>query len=137
MLQPGMAVTQRRKLLTGAIGVATVSYMVACGGMGGGETSGNLMAPGGASSRGGSGGASGSGYGGGETSGNLMAPPPVEVPPPGPGPGTGGTAPEAADSGVSGSSSTTDSGAAAGATDSGAAPDEADAAAVAADAAVD
>lgn len=133
-----MAVTQRRKLLTAAIGVATVSYVVACGGLGGGETSGNLMAPGGAPSRGGSGGASGSGYGGGETSGNLMAPPYVEVPPskPEPGPGTGGAAPEAADSGVSGSSSTTDSGAAAGATDSGAAPDDADAAAATGDAAV-
>jgi len=132
-----MAVAQRRKLLTAAIGVATVSYVVACGGLGGGETSGNLMAPGGAPSRGGSGGAGGSGYGGGETSGNLMAPPYVEVPPTKPEPGTGGTTSETGDSGVSGSSSTTDSGAPAGATDSGAAPDDADAAAASADAAVD
>jgi hypothetical protein len=62
-----MAVTRRRKLLTAAVGVATVSYVVACGGLdkGGGETSGNLVAAGGTY-----------GYGGAETSGNLAAPPP-------------------------------------------------------------
>jgi hypothetical protein len=98
-----MAVTKRRKLLTAAVGVATVSYVVACGGLGGGETSGNLMAPiGGSSGYGGAetsgnlvaaggtdfGGSSGGpGYGGGETSGNLMAPPPIQDA------GTGGSAP--------------------------------------------
>ena len=55
-----MAVTQRRKLLTAAVGIATVSYVVACEGLV--ETSGNLVAPG--------------GYGGNVTSGNLPAPPP-------------------------------------------------------------
>lgn len=88
-----MAKTRRRKLLTGAVGVATVSYVIACGGMGGGETSGNLVAAGGSvpvPEQGGSGGTGGSsggsgtsgagGYGGAETSGNLVA--------------AGGTAPE-------------------------------------------
>jgi hypothetical protein len=91
-----MAVTQRRKLLTAAIGVATVSYVMACGeaaetsgnlvaaggtenaGYGGAETSGNLVAAGGSgptAGRGG-GGAGGGGYGGAETSGNLLPPPP-------------------------------------------------------------
>ncbi len=35
----------RRKLLTAAVGVATISYVYACDGLGGGETSGNLVAP--------------------------------------------------------------------------------------------
>jgi hypothetical protein len=100
-----MAVTKRRKLLTAAVGVATVSYVVACGGLGGGETSGNLVPPIGGSSGSGYGGAEtsgnlvaaggadfigssgGPGHGGGETSGNLMAPPPVQDA------GTGGSAP--------------------------------------------
>jgi hypothetical protein len=101
-----MAVTQRRKLLTAAVGVATVSYVVACGGLGegwetsgnlvapggfgGAETSGNLVAPGGSPTvfpeQGGSG-----GYGGGETSGNLVAPPPM---------GGSGGVPVAVDAGV-------------------------------------
>ena len=80
-----------RKLLTAAVGVATVSYVVACGGLsdasnerrngGGWETSGNLMAP-----------PDGQpwgedlvgppfpGSGGWATSGNLMAPPTYEPP---------------------------------------------------------
>lgn len=95
--------TKRRKLLTAAVGVATVSYVVACGGIGGGETSGNLVAAGGSYGYGGAetsgnlvaaggsqmatAGSGGTGYGGGETSGNLVAPPPAFDA------GTGGAAP--------------------------------------------
>ena len=110
-----MAVTQRRKLLTAAVGVATVSYVVACGGLeggdggraghGGAETSGNLVSPPGEWFEGGSG---GQGYGGAETSGNLVAPPP---PPALPDSGAGGTVSEAQDSGVPADADTTDSGA--------------------------
>ncbi len=87
-----MATTQRRKLLTAAIGVATVSYVIACGGKvadGGGLTSGNLVAAGGSydgddRNVAGSGGSSAgtAGYGGPVTSGNLVAPP--YLPPPEP-----------------------------------------------------
>jgi hypothetical protein len=89
-----MATTPRRKLLTAAVGVATVSYVVACGGLGGKEqwvTSGNLVAPIGAGGAASSGDlaappptgidyeAANGGYGGGITSGNLVAalPPPA------------------------------------------------------------
>jgi hypothetical protein len=114
-----MAVTQRRKLLTAAVGVATVSYVVACGGLGGGETSGNLVAPRGGGASAGYGGAetsgnlvaaggtsmggqgSSAGYAGGETSGNLVAPPPPGGA--GPTPGDAGArdaaTPEGADDG--------------------------------------
>jgi hypothetical protein len=87
-----MAMNGRRKLLTAAVGVATVSYIVACEGLvgDGGETSGNLVAPviggsGGAETSGnlvapvvtgGSGGVGGSGNMPPPTSGNLPAPPP-------------------------------------------------------------
>jgi len=82
-----MALTERRKLLTAAVGVATVSYVLACGGIGGDLTSGNLVAAGGSENgneagSGGSGGAAGSnvggaaGFAGSLTSGNLVAPPP-------------------------------------------------------------
>lgn len=88
-----MATTQRRKLLTAAVGVATVSYMMACGKVDGGATSGNLVAAGGFSNEtGGSGGAGSAtgaaAYGGANpgtagsyTSGNLVAPPPGCCPP--------------------------------------------------------
>ncbi len=87
----------RRKLLTAAVGVATISYVYACEDalQGGGETSGNLVAPpphvggaagGGAGGNGGFGGAGGNGGVGGTganglppTSGNLVAPPDVTV----------------------------------------------------------
>ena len=86
-----MAITPRRKLLTAAVGVATVSYVLACGGdVGGGvETSGNLVASGGyenwdtagsggsrASAGSGGSNAGAAGYAGAATSGNLVAPPP-------------------------------------------------------------
>jgi len=90
-----MAGTRRRKLLTAAVGVATVSYVIACGGVGdGGDgiSSGNLVAPPGGfpelndgrGASGGAGGSSGSFFGaagaagvsGSATSGNLVAPPP-------------------------------------------------------------
>lgn len=35
----------KRKLLTAAVGVATISYVYGCGEILGGETSGNLVAP--------------------------------------------------------------------------------------------
>ncbi len=95
-----MAITQRRKLLTAAVGVATVSYVMACGGEAGGggaETSGNLVAAGGYDGRNdrggagsrasaGSGGTSAqpAGYAGGATSGNLVSVPPIYYPPPEP-----------------------------------------------------
>jgi hypothetical protein len=94
-----MAITQRRKLLTAAVGVATVSYVLACGGeVGGGvETSGNLVAAGGydnwdtegsggsrASAGSGGSNAGTTGYAGSATSGNLVAPPPPSYPPPQP-----------------------------------------------------
>jgi hypothetical protein len=123
-----MAVTQRRKLLTAAIGVATVSYVMACGeaaetsgnlvaaggtentGYGGAETSGNLVAAGGTQQGvGGSAGRAGSGgYGGGETAGNLVSlPPSVDA-----GAGAGGAAGSAADAGETGADSGADAAAA-------------------------
>ncbi len=85
----------RRKLLTAAVGVATISYVYACEDalQGGAETSGNLVAPppqvgGSPQSAGGAGGGAdeggdGPGGAGGNglppTSGNLVAPPDVTV----------------------------------------------------------
>jgi len=92
-----MPATQRRKLLKAAVGVATVSYVIACGQAidGGNLTGGNLAAPPDSYGDGGSGGRSGSGGGGtggvagrntggtgNYTSGNLVAPPPPPPPPP-------------------------------------------------------
>jgi hypothetical protein len=73
-----------RKLLSAAIGVATVSYVVACGdARTGTETSGNLPAPppGGAGGTAGTAGTAGGGTGGlFPTVGNLPVPPPGGFP---------------------------------------------------------
>ena len=67
--------SQSRKLLIASIGVATISYVAACGGSSDPPTSGNLVSPPAAGAAGTvSGGASGA-AGFPPTSGNLVAPP--------------------------------------------------------------